>query len=311
MFMGLKFDDPAGGMTATQQVIPAGVFAIFANNDPSVLQLLPPLTITDDEVDWLLGRLREVLGVSRLVTAAELAELEARVQHALDTGDDSGLGILGYGEITLVLGWPAATPRSSPASACRSSPTPGAPRRTARWWRSTSTGCGSSASTCVPTEWHTVPSAGGGVAAYVVQPVLPPTPWRSRLLAADPEPGDRGACGAVLDVVDAAVSAECRPGRPDLQLGLGRRRAPLLRRHHPDAQRRGRAHPAGPRACSPRRCRRPPGRPCAGSSPPGSSPTTTTRATWWSTWSATCSRSGSSRSSPPRSPRPTSTWRRR
>ncbi len=62
LFMGLKFADPAGGMTATQQVIPAGIFAIFANNDPSVLQLLPPLTISDDEVDWLLGRLREVLG---------------------------------------------------------------------------------------------------------------------------------------------------------------------------------------------------------------------------------------------------------
>ena len=38
------------------------MFAIFANNDPSVLQFLPPLMITDDEVDWLLGRLREVLG---------------------------------------------------------------------------------------------------------------------------------------------------------------------------------------------------------------------------------------------------------
>jgi acetylornithine/succinyldiaminopimelate/putrescine aminotransferase len=62
LFMGLKFADPAGGMTATQQVLPAGIFAIFANNDPSVLQLLPPLTISDDEVDWLLGRLREVLG---------------------------------------------------------------------------------------------------------------------------------------------------------------------------------------------------------------------------------------------------------
>ena len=54
MFMGLRFDDPAGGLAATQQVIGAGVFAIFANNDPSVLQFLPPLTISDDEVDWLI-----------------------------------------------------------------------------------------------------------------------------------------------------------------------------------------------------------------------------------------------------------------
>ena len=62
MFTGLRFEDPAGGLVATQQLIRSGVFAIFANNDPSVLQLLPPLTISDDEVDWLLGRLREVLG---------------------------------------------------------------------------------------------------------------------------------------------------------------------------------------------------------------------------------------------------------
>lgn len=61
MFIGLKFPDAAGGMNATQRVIPAGVFAIFANNDPAVLQLLPPLTITDDEVDWLVATLGRVL----------------------------------------------------------------------------------------------------------------------------------------------------------------------------------------------------------------------------------------------------------
>lgn len=61
LFMGLRFPDPGGGMTATQRVIEAGVFAIFANNDPSVLQLLPPLTISDDEVGWLIGTLREAL----------------------------------------------------------------------------------------------------------------------------------------------------------------------------------------------------------------------------------------------------------
>ena len=61
LFAGLKFADEAGGMAATQRVISAGVFAIFANNDPSVLQLLPPLTISDDEMAWLVQRLQEVL----------------------------------------------------------------------------------------------------------------------------------------------------------------------------------------------------------------------------------------------------------
>lgn len=61
LFMGLKFADPAGGLAATAALIPAGVFAVFANNDQSVLQLLPPLTITDDEVEWLVETLRRVL----------------------------------------------------------------------------------------------------------------------------------------------------------------------------------------------------------------------------------------------------------
>ena len=50
------------GMSATQALVSAGVFAIFANNDPSVLQFLPPLTIADDEVDDLIATLRRVLG---------------------------------------------------------------------------------------------------------------------------------------------------------------------------------------------------------------------------------------------------------
>jgi acetylornithine/succinyldiaminopimelate/putrescine aminotransferase len=61
MFMGLAFEDELGGLSATKSVIEAGVFAIFANNDQSVLQLLPPLTIGDSEVDWLVERLVDVL----------------------------------------------------------------------------------------------------------------------------------------------------------------------------------------------------------------------------------------------------------
>jgi len=62
MFMGIAFDDPAGGITATRDVIKAGVFAIFANNDPSVLQFLPPLVISDPEADELIATMRQVLG---------------------------------------------------------------------------------------------------------------------------------------------------------------------------------------------------------------------------------------------------------
>jgi acetylornithine/succinyldiaminopimelate/putrescine aminotransferase len=61
LFMGLRFDDPAGGIIAAQRLIPAGVFALFANNDQSVLQFLPPLVITDDEISWLLDTTRAAL----------------------------------------------------------------------------------------------------------------------------------------------------------------------------------------------------------------------------------------------------------
>jgi acetylornithine/succinyldiaminopimelate/putrescine aminotransferase len=60
--MGLAFDDPIGGLGATQKLMPEGVFAIFANNDQSVLQLLPPLTISDEDTAWLLDRLHVALG---------------------------------------------------------------------------------------------------------------------------------------------------------------------------------------------------------------------------------------------------------
>ena len=43
-----------------------------------------------------------------MIALAELARLEAEVQRALAAGTDAGLRVLGYGEITLVLGWPSA-----------------------------------------------------------------------------------------------------------------------------------------------------------------------------------------------------------
>lgn len=62
LFMGLAFAEPEGGLAAAAQAIGEGVFAVFANNDHRVLQLLPPLTITDDEVAWLLERLHAAFG---------------------------------------------------------------------------------------------------------------------------------------------------------------------------------------------------------------------------------------------------------
>lgn len=61
LFMGLKFAGDGDAMSAARDLIDAGVFAIFANNDTSVLQFLPPLTVTDDEVAEISSIVRSTL----------------------------------------------------------------------------------------------------------------------------------------------------------------------------------------------------------------------------------------------------------
>jgi acetylornithine/succinyldiaminopimelate/putrescine aminotransferase len=58
LFMGLKFSGEGDGMLAARDLIGAGVFAVFANNDTSVLQFLPPLVVTDDEIDEIVAIVR-------------------------------------------------------------------------------------------------------------------------------------------------------------------------------------------------------------------------------------------------------------
>jgi acetylornithine/succinyldiaminopimelate/putrescine aminotransferase len=48
-------------MMAAAALYKAGVFAVWANNDPRVLQFLPPLVISDAEADELIERLRAAL----------------------------------------------------------------------------------------------------------------------------------------------------------------------------------------------------------------------------------------------------------
>jgi acetylornithine/succinyldiaminopimelate/putrescine aminotransferase len=61
LMMGLAFAQDGGGMMAAAALYKAGVFAVWANNDPRVLQFLPPLVISDAEADELIERLRAAL----------------------------------------------------------------------------------------------------------------------------------------------------------------------------------------------------------------------------------------------------------
>ena len=60
MVMGLAFPAPDAGMLAAKLLFDAGIFAVYANNDTSVLQFLPPLTTTSDEADEIIAIVRSV-----------------------------------------------------------------------------------------------------------------------------------------------------------------------------------------------------------------------------------------------------------
>ncbi|MBV6508688.1 MAG: Putrescine aminotransferase [Acidimicrobiales bacterium] len=62
MTMAFKFDQEAGGMFATAALLEQGIWALFANNDPTVLQFKPPLTISDSEADEIIAIVQQVLG---------------------------------------------------------------------------------------------------------------------------------------------------------------------------------------------------------------------------------------------------------
>jgi len=62
LMMAFAFPVPEAGMFAAKLLFDAGIFAVYANNDTSVLQFLPPLTSTDGEADEIIDIVRSVFG---------------------------------------------------------------------------------------------------------------------------------------------------------------------------------------------------------------------------------------------------------
>lgn len=58
LMMGLKFAGEGAGMMAAKLLYEHGVFCVWANNDTSVLQFLPPLNLEEVEVEELTRRVR-------------------------------------------------------------------------------------------------------------------------------------------------------------------------------------------------------------------------------------------------------------
>lgn len=53
LFIGLKMSDEGYGPLLSLGAYENGIFAVYANNDTSVLQLLPPLIIGEDEIEYI------------------------------------------------------------------------------------------------------------------------------------------------------------------------------------------------------------------------------------------------------------------
>jgi acetylornithine/succinyldiaminopimelate/putrescine aminotransferase len=60
LMMGLAFPAPDAGMLAAKLLFDAGIFAVYAGNDTSVLQFLPPLISGDAEADEIIAIVRSV-----------------------------------------------------------------------------------------------------------------------------------------------------------------------------------------------------------------------------------------------------------
>lgn len=136
---------------------------------------------------------------------AELEALDGLVQRALASGDESALRVLGYGEISLVLGWPA----ERPAYACKLLPQfPDrarfdAYRETLDRYLEALRRAGVNP---IATELRAVVRPGGAVAGYAVQPTVPATSLAPAVLAAaDPAPG-HPLVGAIVDAAAEMIT---------------------------------------------------------------------------------------------------------
>lgn len=59
LMLGLAFDSPSTGPRMAIHLVKNGIFTLYSNNDPSVVQFLPPLNLTDAELGELIARVRK------------------------------------------------------------------------------------------------------------------------------------------------------------------------------------------------------------------------------------------------------------
>ena len=65
LMMGLELKDKLSGPLLTKTAYDHGLLMVFANNDPSVCQFLPPLVMEVEQVDWVIEQLDKALSSAR------------------------------------------------------------------------------------------------------------------------------------------------------------------------------------------------------------------------------------------------------
>lgn len=74
LMIGLELRDEYAGPALTKAAYDNDLLMIYANNDTSICQFLPPLTISDDEIKWVLERLDKALNSARKLRTALIAK---------------------------------------------------------------------------------------------------------------------------------------------------------------------------------------------------------------------------------------------
>jgi len=134
------------------------------------------------------------------VPDVDLAAVEAAVQDAIVRGDESGLRLLGHGEISLVVGWPA----DRPVVACKRLPpfrSPAAANDYGGGFAEYLDVLVERGVNLVPSRFEAIDGTSASTVAYVVQPVLEPDQLGTAVLrATEPDP-DHPVVLGVLEAV--------------------------------------------------------------------------------------------------------------
>jgi hypothetical protein len=138
-----------------------------------------------------------------MIDEADLATLEAEVQRAFVTRDRARLRVLGYGEISLVLGWPTGEPQW----ACKRLPAFRSAQRADAYtellgdYLDVLRGRGIDV---VATDVRRIDADDGSVVLYCIQPVLPSAGLATEIVRSHPERAAE-VLGGIVDAVFRAT----------------------------------------------------------------------------------------------------------